>query len=194
MFKQRKNPRVIAWTQVYRRQHRKGVADQVQKKKTRKTVKSQRGYAGMSLADLAAKKAETPAARLAAREAAINKAKQEKKAAVSKDGKPKIGMAFTPDAELELLFDPALIPESAKADLPDDLHIRPLASTDLNRSQFDVLNVLTPSPKPTPEAYKSHFELLRSINTLTTSLGLPPTYLTLVIVTKGEDRIVATGS
>ncbi|KAG9029082.1 60S ribosomal protein L24 [Tulasnella sp. UAMH 9824] len=89
MFKQRKNPRVIAWTQVYRRQHRKGVADQVQKKKTRKTVKSQRGYAGLSLADLAAKKGETPAARLAAREAAINKAKQEKKAAVSKDGKPK---------------------------------------------------------------------------------------------------------
>ncbi|KIO32618.1 hypothetical protein M407DRAFT_241325, partial [Tulasnella calospora MUT 4182] len=89
MFKQRKNPRVIAWTQVYRRQHKKGVADQVQKKKTRKTVKSQRGYAGLSLADLAAKKAESPAARLAAREAAINKAKQEKKAAATKDGKPK---------------------------------------------------------------------------------------------------------
>ncbi|KAG9029081.1 hypothetical protein FS837_003641 [Tulasnella sp. UAMH 9824] len=103
-------------------------------------------------------------------------------------------MAFTPDAELELLFDPALIPESAKADLPDDLHIRPVASTDLNRGQFDVLNVLTPSPKPTPEAYKSHFDLLRTINASTTSLGLPPTYLTLVILTKAEDRVVATGS
>ncbi|KAG8945524.1 60S ribosomal protein L24 [Tulasnella sp. 424] len=89
MFKQRKNPRVIAWTQVYRRQHRKGVADQVQKKKSRKTVKSQRGYAGMSLTDLAAKKAESPAARLEARQAAINKAKLEKKATATKDGKPK---------------------------------------------------------------------------------------------------------
>ncbi|KAG8996552.1 60S ribosomal protein L24 [Tulasnella sp. 427] len=89
MFKQRKNPRVIAWTQVYRRQHKKGVADQVQKKKSRKTVKSQRGYAGLSLADLAAKKAETPAARLEARQAAINKAKQEKKTTAAKEGKPK---------------------------------------------------------------------------------------------------------
>ncbi|KIO32617.1 hypothetical protein M407DRAFT_241324 [Tulasnella calospora MUT 4182] len=103
-------------------------------------------------------------------------------------------MALTPDAQLELLFDPALIPESVKATVPDDLHIRPLASTDLNRSQFDVLAALTQSPKPTPEAYKSHFELLRTINASTTSLGLPPTYLTLVILSKSDDKIVATGS
>ncbi|KAG8945525.1 hypothetical protein FRC04_000728 [Tulasnella sp. 424] len=103
-------------------------------------------------------------------------------------------MAFTPDAELELLFDPALIPASVKADVPDDLHIRPLASTDLDRAQFDVLSVLSPSPKPTPEAYKSHFELLRTINSSTTSLGLPPTYLTLVILRKSDDKVVATGS
>lgn len=72
-----------------------GVADQVQKKKSRKTVKSQRGYAGMSLNDLAAKKAESPAARLEARQTAINKAKQEKKASANKDGKPKVRTADT---------------------------------------------------------------------------------------------------
>jgi len=89
MFMQRKNPRVLAWTQVYRRQHKKGVADQVQKKKSRKTVKSQRGYAGVSLAELAAKKNETPAQRLEARQAAINKAKADKKEKEAKTKKDK---------------------------------------------------------------------------------------------------------
>lgn len=31
---------------------------------------------------------------------------------------------FTPDSELELLFDPAAIPASFKQSLPDDLHVR----------------------------------------------------------------------
>jgi len=88
LFKQRKNPRVIAWTQVFRRQHKKGVADQATKKKSRRTVKSQRGVAGLTLAELAAKKNETPAQRLEARQAAITKAKEarkEKEAKAKKD-------------------------------------------------------------------------------------------------------------
>jgi len=89
IFLQRKNPRVIAWTQVYRRQHKKGVADQAQKKKTRKTVKHQRGYVGVSLADIAAKKSETPAQRLEARQAAILKAKAERKEKEAKQKKDK---------------------------------------------------------------------------------------------------------
>ena len=32
--------------------------------------------------------------------------------------------SFTPDQELDLLFDPGLIPTSVKAELPSDLHVR----------------------------------------------------------------------
>lgn len=69
---------------------RSGVADQVQKKKTKRTVKSQRGYAGMSLAELAAKKNETPASRLEARAEAIKKAKAAKKEKEAKAKKEKV--------------------------------------------------------------------------------------------------------
>lgn len=113
MFKQRKNPRVIAWTQIYRRQHKKGgsdvilqkqtiadicsslgVADQATKKKSRRTVKSQRGVAGLSLAELAAKRNETPAQRLEARQAAINKAKEAKKEKEAKAKKEKVSVVI----------------------------------------------------------------------------------------------------
>ncbi|KAG8896959.1 hypothetical protein FRB99_008545 [Tulasnella sp. 403] len=101
---------------------------------------------------------------------------------------------FTQEWQLELLFDPVLIPGSFKTSLPDDLHIRPLSSSDVNRSHFHVLSVLSPSPTPTEGAYKTHFETLRKINQTTTSLGLPPTYVVIAIVTKKDDQIVATGT
>jgi large subunit ribosomal protein L24e len=56
LFKQRKNPRKIAWTQVYRRVNRKGVSEEVAKKRSRKTVKAQRGVGGLSLADITARR------------------------------------------------------------------------------------------------------------------------------------------
>jgi len=102
--------------------------------------------------------------------------------------------SFTPDEQLELLFDPALIPESFKKTLPEDLHIRPLASTDVTRSHFDVLNVLSASPTPSATAYKEHFSIMQKINASTTSLSLPPTYVVIAILTKKDDQIVATGS
>jgi len=89
LFHQRKNPRDISWTQVYRRQHRKGVADNVQKKKSRRTVKHQRGFAGASLAEIAAKRAQAPAERQKVREAAIAKAKDLKKEKEAKKSKDK---------------------------------------------------------------------------------------------------------
>jgi len=89
LFHQRKNPRDISWTQVYRRQHRKGVADNVQKKKTRRTVKHQRGFTGVTLADIAAKKAQAPAVRQKDREEAIAKAKAQKKEKEAKKSKDK---------------------------------------------------------------------------------------------------------
>ncbi|SCV02611.1 LAME_0H03334g1_1 [Lachancea meyersii CBS 8951] len=49
LFKQRKNPRRIAWTVLYRRHHKKGITEEVAKKRSRKTVKSQRAIVGASL-------------------------------------------------------------------------------------------------------------------------------------------------
>jgi len=98
---------------------------------------------------------------------------------------------FTPDEKLNLLFDPALIPASFKATLPEDLHIRPLSSDDINRSHFAVLNVLSPSPTPTPSAYAEHFEKLQTINAASEGC---PIYVVIVIVTKADDQVVATGS
>ncbi|KIY72310.1 hypothetical protein CYLTODRAFT_367885 [Cylindrobasidium torrendii FP15055 ss-10] len=87
LFLQRKNPRKIAWTQVYRRMHKKGITEEVAKKRSRKNVKHQRGIVGADLAAIAAKRNQTAAARTATRQNAIAKAKAEKKEKEAK--KPK---------------------------------------------------------------------------------------------------------
>ncbi|KAG8853831.1 hypothetical protein FRB96_007971 [Tulasnella sp. 330] len=102
--------------------------------------------------------------------------------------------AYTPDSDLELLFDPSFIPNSFKESLPEDLHIRPLASTDVGRSHFPVLSVLSPSPTPSDKAYTAHFHKLRTINESVAHSGLPPTYVVIAIVNKENDQIVATGT
>ncbi|PCH38894.1 hypothetical protein WOLCODRAFT_29244 [Wolfiporia cocos MD-104 SS10] len=89
LFLQRKNPRKIAWTQVYRRMHKKGITEEVAKKRSRKTVKHQRGIVGADLAAIAARRNQSAAARLQARTAAIQKAKAEKKEKESKKEKAK---------------------------------------------------------------------------------------------------------
>lgn len=43
LFLQRKNPRKISWTVVYRRMHKKGITEEVAKKRSRKNVKHQVG-------------------------------------------------------------------------------------------------------------------------------------------------------
>ncbi|KAJ9124427.1 hypothetical protein QFC24_003215 [Naganishia onofrii] len=80
LFLQRKNPRKIAWTVVYRRMHKKGLAEEVAKKRSRKNVKAQRGIVGADLASILAKRNAKPEVRNAARQAAITKAKEEKRA------------------------------------------------------------------------------------------------------------------
>ncbi|KAH8823247.1 ribosomal protein L24e-domain-containing protein [Flagelloscypha sp. PMI_526] len=87
LFLQRKNPRKIAWTQVYRRMHKKGITEEVAKKRSRKTVKHQRGIVGADMASILAKRNQTAKDRLAARTAALAKAKKEKKEKEAK--KPK---------------------------------------------------------------------------------------------------------
>jgi len=91
---------------------------------------------------------------------------------------------FTPDDELELLFDLKVIPDDIKQLLPEHLHMRPLASTDYTRNHLSVLSVLTQSPDPGPAAYLSRFQVL---------LSVPNTYYTIVIIDKRTDIIVAVG-
>ncbi|KAF9063008.1 ribosomal protein L24e-domain-containing protein [Rhodocollybia butyracea] len=88
LFLQRKNPRKIAWTQVYRRMHKKGITEEVAKKRSRRTVKHQRGIVGADLATIAARRNQTAAVRSQARLAAISKAKTEKKEKEIKKSKP----------------------------------------------------------------------------------------------------------
>ena len=87
---QRKNPRKIAWTQVYRRMHKKGITEEVAKKRSRKTVKHQRGIVGADLAAIAARRNQTAAIRAQQRTSAIQKAKAEKKAKEEKKEKTKV--------------------------------------------------------------------------------------------------------
>ncbi|ETW75187.1 hypothetical protein HETIRDRAFT_481875 [Heterobasidion irregulare TC 32-1] len=88
LFLQRKNPRKIAWTQVFRRMHKKGITEEVAKKRSRKTVKHQRGIVGADLAAIAAKRNQTTQVRTQQRLAAITKAKAEKKEKEAKKPKP----------------------------------------------------------------------------------------------------------
>jgi len=84
LFLQRKNPRRIAWTTLYRRQHRKGISEEVAKKRTRRTVKHQRAIVGASLDVIKERRSMRPEARAAARQAAIKEGKEKKATAESK--------------------------------------------------------------------------------------------------------------
>ncbi|GAA6030802.1 hypothetical protein JCM8097_008883 [Rhodosporidiobolus ruineniae] len=80
LFLQRKNPRKISWTQVYRRVNKKGVTEEVAKKRSRKNVKSaQRGVGGLDFASIAAKRTQKPEVREAQRAAALAAGKEKKK-------------------------------------------------------------------------------------------------------------------
>lgn len=84
LFKQRKNPRRIAWTVLYRRQHKKGITEEVAKKRSRKAVKHQRGVVGATLDVIKERRAMRPEARKAARDQAIKEGKEKRKAEESK--------------------------------------------------------------------------------------------------------------
>ncbi|KAF2873204.1 ribosomal protein L24e-domain-containing protein [Massariosphaeria phaeospora] len=84
LFLQRKNPRRIAWTVLFRRQHKKGISEEIAKKRSRRTVKHQRAIVGASLDVIKERRAQRPEARSAARQAAIKEGKEKKAAAESK--------------------------------------------------------------------------------------------------------------
>ncbi|KAF7845742.1 hypothetical protein BT93_L0844, partial [Corymbia citriodora subsp. variegata] len=83
LFLQRKNPRKIAWTVLYRRMHKKGISEEVAKKRTRRTVKQQRAIVGASLDVIKERRSQRPEARTAARAAAVKEGKEKKAASES---------------------------------------------------------------------------------------------------------------
>merc|ERR1712098_204733 len=77
----KRNPRKITWTVLYRRKHKKGLEEDVQKKRTRRTQKFQRAVVGATLQDIMAKRNQKPEVRKAQREQAVRAAKEQKKQA-----------------------------------------------------------------------------------------------------------------
>uniref|UniRef100_A0A8C8T416 Large ribosomal subunit protein eL24 n=1 Tax=Peromyscus maniculatus bairdii TaxID=230844 RepID=A0A8C8T416_PERMB len=75
-FLSKSNPRQINWTVLYRRKHKRGQSEEIQKKRTRRAVKFQRAITGASLADIMAKRNQKPEVRKAQREKAIRAAKE----------------------------------------------------------------------------------------------------------------------
>merc|ERR1712066_1036957 len=57
LLKNKKNPRKITWTILYRRKHKKGSMTEIEsRKRNRRALKTQRGIAGQSWAEIQAKK------------------------------------------------------------------------------------------------------------------------------------------
>merc|ERR1712066_600098 len=78
---QRMNPRKIAWTQLYRRMHKKGTMEEAARKKTKRTNKTTtKAVVGASLEVIRAKRNQKPEVRAAAREAALREVKERAKA------------------------------------------------------------------------------------------------------------------
>jgi len=84
LFLQRKNPRRIAWTVFFRRARKKGISEEIVKKRTRRTVKHQRAIVGASLDVIKEKKTARPEVRQAARAEALLAGKAKKAEAESK--------------------------------------------------------------------------------------------------------------
>merc|ERR1711963_892219 len=71
----KRNPRKVTWTVLYRRKHRKGIEEEVSKKRTKRTQKFQRAVVGATLQDILAKRNQNTKGRQEAAAAAAAKAK-----------------------------------------------------------------------------------------------------------------------
>ncbi|XP_051054615.1 60S ribosomal protein L24 [Phodopus roborovskii] len=79
-FLSKRNPWQMNWTVLYRRKHKKGQSEEIQKKRTRRAVKFQRAITGASLADIMAKRNQKPEVRKAQAIRAAKEAKKSKQA------------------------------------------------------------------------------------------------------------------
>lgn len=94
-------------------------------------------------------------------------------------------MPFTPNSELDLLFDDKLVRQASFDALAQrGLHLRPLSSTDYSRGHLDVLADLTSTPDIGLSVYQERFNLMKSAGT----------YYILVVIDKETDQVVATGT
>ncbi|KAK7208042.1 ribosomal protein L24e-domain-containing protein [Myxozyma melibiosi] len=84
LFMQRKNPRRISWTVLFRRMHKKGITEEISKKRSRRTVKHQRAIVGASLDVIKERRSIRPEVRKADRSQSIAAAKEKKKEAEAK--------------------------------------------------------------------------------------------------------------
>merc|ERR1712226_930582 len=101
LLKAKKNPRKVTWTILYRRKHKKGTMTEIDaRKRSRRALKTQRGVAGQSWAEIQAKKAIKPEVRKAQRDAAINAAKAKKKAEADKKSAKKMSAKSAPKASI----------------------------------------------------------------------------------------------
>merc|ERR1740137_96303 len=81
LYHDRKNPRKLAWTILYRRKHKKGISQEAHiRKRVRRNVKMAKAVAGLSYNELLAKKQQKPEIRQKQRDNAIRAAKEKKKA------------------------------------------------------------------------------------------------------------------
>merc|ERR1719326_585155 len=76
-FWDKKNPRKVPWTMVFRKIHKKGLAEDTKRKRTRKQQKVTRAIVGASIEMITKRRTMKPEQRKSAREAALRKAKEE---------------------------------------------------------------------------------------------------------------------
>ncbi len=74
--------------------HKKGITEEVAKKRSRRTVKHQRGVAGLDMAAILAKRNQSEQVRAKVRSDAVAKAKEVKKAKEAKKEKSKVRLYF----------------------------------------------------------------------------------------------------
>lgn len=89
-FLLKKNPRKYNWTVFYRRLHKKGVTEEVAKKRTRKTTKIQRAIVGATWEQIVAKREQPTEVRDAHRKAEKDASKAKKRAEEEKKRAEKI--------------------------------------------------------------------------------------------------------
>lgn len=93
--------------------------------------------------------------------------------------------AHADPASLDLMFPQELISPEVSAQLPSDLQMRPLASTDYKRGHLDVLSVLSIVNDLGEVAWVNQFHAMRAT---------PRAYFSIVILDKASDKIVGVGT
>eukprot|EP01000_Liburna_glaciale_P003272 NODE_2550_length_525_cov_1182.119748_g1991_i0.p1 GENE.NODE_2550_length_525_cov_1182.119748_g1991_i0~~NODE_2550_length_525_cov_1182.119748_g1991_i0.p1 ORF type:complete len:148 (-),score=62.71 NODE_2550_length_525_cov_1182.119748_g1991_i0:81-500(-) len=77
-FLNKKNPRKVTWTVLYRRLHKKGAEAETIRKRARKVKKVQRAIVGADLDAIKQKKADRPKIRVASRDAVLKELQDRK--------------------------------------------------------------------------------------------------------------------